>query len=265
MGIELFQYEFMQRAFLAGLMIAVCAPLVGIFLVTRRLSLIADTLSHVSLSGVALGFILGIEPIIPTLIITSTVAIIIEVLRSNDKLPGDSILAMFLPGGLAVSLVLLSFGKGLNGNLFAYLFGSVTTVQTTDLVLISLLTILTVTLIAGFYKKLLFSSYDEDGARLAGIKVVGINLLLLLLTAVVVSVTMRIVGVLLVGAMMIIPVMTAARIAKSFKETLFVSVGVALVSVVLGLLAAYFLNLPAGAAIVIVLLGLFGLTQVFRV
>lgn len=265
MVIELFQYEFMQRAFLAGLMIAVCAPLVGMFLVTRRLSLIADTLSHVSLSGVALGLLLGIEPIIPTLIVTSIVAVVIEVLRNNDKLPGDSILAMFLPGGLAVSLVFLSFGKGLNGNLFAYLFGSVTTVQPVDLVLIFLLTLVTVGLIAVYYKKLLFSSYDEDGARLAGIQVVGINLLLLLLTAVVVSVTMRIVGILLVGAMMIIPVMTAARIAKSFKDTLFVSVGVALISVVLGLLLAYFFNLPAGAAIVLVLLSLFGLTQIFRV
>ncbi len=254
----------MIRAIIAGVAIAVIAPLIGTFLVVRRFSLIGDTLSHVALSGVAIGLLLGIAPIITTLAITILAAIAIEIIRTKQNVSGEAVLAMFLPGGLALSVVLLSIAKGFNSNLFSFLFGSISTVGTTDLMLILGLAALTTFIIFIFYKQLFFVAFDEEGAKVSGVKVKFVNLLLIVLTAVTVSLAMRIVGILLIGALLVIPVITAQLIAKSFKQALFLSVLIALFSVLAGLILAYYLSLPAGGVIVLLALLVFLITSILK-
>lgn len=255
--LEIFQYSFMIRALQAGIMIAVIAPLIGNFLVIRKFSLIADTLSHVALSGVAIGLLLGTQPLFTTLLITITAAIFIEKLRTSRNIPGDAVLAMFLPGGLSLSIVLISLANGFNANLFSYLFGSITTVQENEIWLILSLGILTVFTIFVLYKKLLYSSFDEESARVSGINVEFVNIVLIILTAITVSLSMRVIGILLIGALMVIPVVTAMQVAKSFLQTIFFSVLFALFSVISGLFLAYYYNLPAGGIIVLLSLLIF--------
>jgi zinc transport system permease protein len=261
--LEIFNYSFMIRAFAAGLMIAVIAPLIGHFLVMRRLSLIADTLSHVALAGVAVGLLTKTQPLITTLILTTLASLAIEKLRSTRHLSGETVLAIFLPGGLALSVVLLSLANGFNANLFSYLFGSITTVRPDELWLMLGLGIITVAAVLLLYKKLLYSAFDEESAQVSGVPVKLINTALLVLTAITVSLAMRVVGVLLIGALMAIPVASAMQIGKSFRQSIFISIIIASVSVILGLFSAYYLNVPAGGAIVLVALAIFVAQQIF--
>lgn len=261
---EIFEYNFMVRAFIAGITIGSIAPLLGNFLVMRRYSLIADTLAHVALAGVAVGLLMGVYPLIPAIAITIIASIIVEKLRSGMKISGETVLAIFLSAGLSAALILISFANGFNVNLFSYLFGSITTVTETDLLLILGLGIITIFIIAALYKQLLYASFDYESASVSGIPVKTINTILIILTAIIVSLSIRVVGVLLIGALMVVPVITASRAGKSFNQTVVLSVFFSVVSVITGLFLAYNLNLPAGASIVLFSLILLGLTAVFK-
>ncbi len=260
--LEIFQYTFMQRAFLAGVVIAIIAPLIGSFLVMRRFSLIADTLSHVALSGIAFSGLFGLPFFVSTFGVTAIAGIFIEHLRSQGKIPGETVLAMFLPGGLALSIVLVALSGGGGVNLVSYLFGSITTVQTSDLWVVVCLGISISVILWRLRRHLLLVSFDEDAAKIAGLPVKTLNYLLILITAITVTVAMRIVGVLLIGALLVIPTMTAVRVARSFTQSLLWGVFFALVAVVLGLFVSFYLNIPAGGAIVLTSLALFGLISV---
>jgi zinc transport system permease protein len=262
--LEIFQYSFMIRAFLAGLMIAVIAPLIGSFLVIRRYSLIADALSHVALAGVAIGLLFGTQPLVTTTILTVIVSIAIEKLRTSKNIPGDVVLAMVIPGGLSLAIILISLAHGFNANLFTYLFGSITTVRESELWLTLGLGLSTVAITLLLRKKLLYSSFDEESAKVSGVPVGQINMILIILTAVAVSLSMRIVGILLIGALMVIPVVTAMQIARSFSQSVLFSVAFALFSVTAGLFLAYYFNLPAGGTIVLLSLGIFGFIAFLR-
>jgi zinc transport system permease protein len=254
---EFLQYGFMLRALIAGLMVAAICPVIGLFLVLRRLSLIADTLAHVSLAGIALGLLLGFSPTVGALGVAILGAVGIERLRASGRLPGEAALALFLSGGFALAVVLLSFARGFNADLFAYLFGSLLTVTPLDLLLILGLGGLVGAAVIIFYKELFAIAFNEELARVAGIPVGAINLLLTLLTALTVIVAMRVVGILLVSAMLVIPTVTALQLSRGFKSALSLAVAFGLAAVLLGLTAAYYLNLAAGGAIVLVALALF--------
>jgi zinc transport system permease protein len=252
--LAIFQYDFMLRAFAAGTIIGIIAPLIGSFLVARRYSLIADSLSHVALAGVAIGLLTGIYPIYSAIAVAVIVALLIEHLRSSKQISGEMALAIFLSGGLAIAITLISLGTGFNVDLFSYLFGSITTVTTTDIWTISILGLATLLIIILLYKELFFISFDEESARVSGLPTKTINNILIILAAITVGLAMRIVGILLIGALMVIPVVTAIQIARSFKQSLVLASILGLLSVILGLFAAYYLNLPAGGAIVILAL-----------
>lgn len=254
---DIFSYEFMQRAFVAGIFVAILSPLIGSFLVIRRLSLISDTLAHVALLGVAIGLVTGLEPLLTTIFVTILSSLIIERLRSINKLPSESILAMFLPGGLAFAIILMSFNSGTIFNLSSYLFGSMTTITTNEVIQIGILSIFVIVFVKIMYRKLVYTAFDPDGAKLNGINTKLVNYLLMTLTAVTVSVTMKVIGVLLVGALMIIPVVTAMKIAKSFKQILAISVLVALFAMIVGLVVSFIFDIPTGPAIVCVSVILF--------
>ena len=261
---EFLQYGFMQRALLAGAITALVCPAIGVFLIPRRLSLIADSLAHVALAGVALALVLGISPTLGALGVTVGGAVGIERLRARGRLHGDAALAVFLSGGLAIAVVLISVARGFNENLFALLFGSILTVSVSDVWLILGLGLLVALIIGGFYPQLLAITLNEDLARTSGIRVSALNLGLTVLTALTTVVAMRIVGVLLVSAMIVIPALTGFAFARSFRGALAAAIGAALVSVVAGLAAAYYLGLAAGGAIVLGSLVLFGATTLYR-
>ena len=261
---EFLDYGFMHRAFAAGAVTALICPAIGIFLVPRRLSLIADTLAHVALAGVALGLFLGISPVLGALVVTLGGAVGMERLRSRGALQGDAALAVFLSGGFALAVVLISLAQGFNADLFAILFGSILTVSPTDVWLISALGALVVATVGTFYKQLLAITLNEDLARTSGVPVGALNLVLTTLTALTTVVAMRMVGVLLVSAMIVIPTLTGFALGRSFRKATAIAIGMALLSVVLGLIAAYSFRLAAGGAVVLTALLLFALASLVR-
>ncbi len=247
----------MVRAFAAGTIIGVIAPLIGTFLVVRRFSRLADTLAHVSLAGVAVGLLTGIDPVITAVAVSVLTAIAVERLRESNKIFGESALAIFLWAGMAVAVVLISLARGFNVGLFSFLFGSITTVSPGDLYLIGVLGILVILMVAIFYKELFFVSSDEELAQVSGINARAFNLVLMILAAVTIALSMRIVGILLIGALMVIPVITAMQFSKSFKQALLLSVIISLVSVITGLFLSYYFDLASGGTIVLVSLAIF--------
>lgn len=254
---EIFQYSFMIRAFEAGIIIAVLAPLIGIFLVLRRYSLIADTLSHVSLAGVALGLLLKINPLITAIIVSVLSSILIEKLRLSRKIYGESALAIFLSGSLAVAILLINLANGFSVDLFNYLFGSIATVKQIDIWIIGLLGISIIGTVILFYKELIYTTFDEEAAQVSGIPTKFINLLLIILAALAVSLAMPIVGVLLIAALVVIPVITALQLGKSFKETIFYAETFSIFSVIAGIITSFYLNISSGATIVLITLIIF--------
>jgi zinc transport system permease protein len=261
---EFLQYGFMHRAFAVGAVTAVICPAIGVFLVPRRLSLIADTLAHVALAGVAVGLLLGVSPSLGALVVTLLGAVGMERLRARGALQGDAALAVFLSGGFAVAVVLISLARGFNADLFAILFGSILTVSPADVWLIVALGAVVCATIGLFYKQLLAITLNEDLARTSGVPVTGLNLLLTVLTALTTVVAMRMVGVLLVSAMIVIPALTGFALGRSFRKATAIAILVALASVVLGLIAAYYLRLAAGGAVVLVALGIFAVVSLAK-
>jgi zinc transport system permease protein len=262
--IDILSYGFMQRALLAGTMIGIIAPIIGVFLVLRRLSLIADTLSHVALAGVAGGLLLRTYPLAGALVAGLLGAVGIERLRVSGRLFGEAALALFLSGGFAVAVVLISLARGFNVDLFSYLFGAITAVQPQDLWVILALGLAVLAAVGFLYKELFAITFDEEGARVQGIPVTALNLLLTMLVAVTVVVAMRIVGILLTSALLVIPAITAFRLARNFRSTLWIAVGCSLVSVVAGMTISFYLDIAAGGAIVLAALAIFGVASVLR-
>ncbi len=251
---DIFQFEFMQRAIVAGVVIAIIAPLIGMFLVVRRYSLMADTLAHVSLTGVAIGAITKTNPLIAAVVVTVLAAFGIERLRFSKKIFGESVLALFLSGSLAISAVLLSGVRGLNANILNILFGSITTVSSDDVKLIVVLGVVVVATIVFLYHQLFAVSFDEEVSRVNGIPVRFYNTIVVVLAAITVSLSMRVVGILLIGALMVIPVITALQWGYSFRKSLILSQIFSLLSVILGLFFSYYLDLASGGTIVLIAL-----------
>ncbi len=260
---EILQYGFMQRALLAGATVGIIAPLIGVFMVPRRLSLIADALAHVALAGVALGLLAGTAPLAGALVVTVAGAIAIERLRGAGRFSGDAALALFLSGGLAVAVVAIGLTGGFSIDLFGYLFGAITTVAPRDLWVILPLGLLVLGTVLFLYKELFAITFDEESARVQGVPVDALNLLLTVLAAVTVVAAMRIVGALLTGALIVIPAVTALRLAGSFRAALWVAVACSLAATLAGMTIAFYLNLAASGTIVLSAIALLAVSSVF--
>ncbi len=254
---DLFNYSFIIRGFEAGLIIGIIAPIIGIFLVLRRYSLIADTLSHVSLAGVAIGLLLAINPLITAIIAAVASSVAIERLRSSKKVFGESALSIFLSGSLALAIVLISLGHGFGVDLLSYLFGSITTVRQTDVYIIGVLGIFVIIAIVAFYKELVYVTVDEEAAKVSGIPTKLINFVLIVLSAFTVALAIPIVGVLLIAALIVIPVVTALQFRKSFKQTIIIAECISIFSVIAGIISSFYLNLSTGGTIVLIALLIF--------
>lgn len=262
--LDIFKYSFMVRGLEAGIIVAIIAPLIGIFLVLRRYSLIADTLSHVSLAGIAIGLLLKINPLITAIIASVLSSIAIERLRISKKIFGESALSIFLSGSLALAIVLISLSKGFSVDLFSYLFGSITTVKQIDVYIIGVLGVFVIGAIIAFYKELVYLTVDEEAAKVSGIPTKFINILLIILAAFTVSLSIPIVGVLLISALIVVPVVTALQLRISFKKTILIAEAISVFSVISGIIVSFYLNLSSGGTIVLIAIGIFLISLVYK-
>lgn len=248
---EIFQYEFMQRAFLAGIMVAVTCPLIGIFIVLKRLSMIGDTLSHASLAGIAAGMLFGFEPFWGAFIFSVGGAVAIEKLRKTFSKYAEISNSIILSAGIALAVVMIGLAKGFNTDLMGYLFGSIAAVSAQDIFIMGVLSLIIILSVLVLRRKLFYTTFDEEGAQISGIRVNLLNMYLTILTALTVVVSMRIVGVFMVSSMLVIPVASAIQTGKGFIRTMIMSVVFALVSVIFGLILSYYLDIAPGGTIVL--------------
>jgi zinc transport system permease protein len=258
-----FDREYMQLALAAGLVIGLCAPLIGVFLVQQRLSLMGDGIGHLAFAGVAAGLLLEVWPLWTALIVAVVGALAIEWLRSRGRTTSDLALALWFYGGIAAGIVLAS--RAGNGGLaiVPYLFGSILTIGASDVRVIVALGLGILATLALFGRALFAIVVDEESARVNGIPVGMGNSVLAVLTAVTVVAAMRVVGVLLIAALMVLPVASGRILARSFRGTLTISAATGAVSVVLGLAAARRWALAPGGTIVLVAAVLFAVTNIF--
>jgi zinc transport system permease protein len=253
----MFESEFMRLAFAAGAVVSLLAPAVGFFLVQRRLSLIGDGIGHVAFAGVALGYLLGVSPVLTALLTAVAGAIGIEWLRSSRQAAADQALALVFYSGIAGGVVLVSAAGALDVDLFAFLFGSIVTVTRTDVLVVAVLGAVGLATIALLYRALAGLVIDEEGARVAGVPITFLNLVITILAAMTVAVSMRVVGVLLIAALMVLPVTAASRVAWSMRSTLVLAMAIGLVCVTSGLSVSYYADLPPGGTIVLLAAGAF--------
>jgi zinc transport system permease protein len=244
--------EFMRLAFGAGIVVGLLAPAVGFFLVQRRLSLVGDGIGHVAFAGVGAGLLAGIYPVWTALAFAIAGALGIEWLRARRKASGDLALALFFYSGIALGAVLANASGGLGTSIIGFLFGQPLTVGNSEVVVILLLGSLVVGLVIALRRVLFAIVTDEDWSGVAGLPVGGMNALLAVLTAVAIVASMQIVGILLIAALMVLPVATGQLLARSFKGTLRIAVGVGVGSVVVGLTSSRLWGLAPGGAIVLV-------------
>jgi len=249
--------EFMRLALAAGAVVGVLAPAVGFFLVQRRQSLTGDGIGHVAFAGVAAGILLDVAPVLTALIAAILGGIAIELLRSRGGAAGDQALALVFYTGIALGVVLISAAGALNVDLFQYLFGSILTVTRSDLVVIAALGAVGLAIVGLLYRPLAGVVIDEEGARVAGVPIGALNIVVATLAAVTVALSMRVVGILLVAALMVLPVSAAERIAWSMRSTLVLAMVIGLGSALVGLTVSYYADLPPGGTIVLVAAGAF--------
>ncbi len=255
---EIFTYDFMIRALIGALIVGVAAPSVGVFLVQKRMALIGDGLGHVALTGVALGFLTNTSPLWTTLVVTAFGAVAVEWIRSKGKASGDVALALLFYGGIAGGVFITALvSDKTNASLSEYLFGSLMTTRVIDIWVIGALGAVVVVLMLTLRPWLSAICHDEEHARVSGLPVATLNLLLAVITAVTVSVAMRAVGLLLVSALLVIPVVTAQQVTRGFAVTMYGAMAIGLTTSGAGVVTAGLLNVPPGAAVVLMAVGLF--------
>ncbi|MEU9778890.1 metal ABC transporter permease [Streptomyces sp. NPDC047968] len=258
MMLEMLQSPFMQRALLAALLVGITAPAVGIYLVQRRQALMGDGIGHVAMTGVGLGFLMSANPIWMATLVSVLGAVTMELIRTYGRTRGDIALAMLFYGGMAGGVLLIELsGTGTTANLTTYLFGSLSTVSDSDLAAILLLAAFVVLVSLGLRRQLFAVSQDEEFARVTGLPVRALNLLVAVTAAVTVSVAMRVVGLLLVSALMVVPVAAAQQLTRSFRATYALSVGIGVVVALAGTTTSYYQDVPPGATIVMLAIAAF--------
>ncbi|GAB6106596.1 metal ABC transporter permease [Fusibacter bizertensis] len=238
-------YTFMQNALFISVFIAILCPSIGIFLVLRRYSMIGDTLAHASLAGVTLGLLFNQNPIVGAFVFTSISGALIEYLRNYFQKYTDLILTIVLSLSVGTAITIISSGK-LRVNADSFLFGSILTVTKSDMLVVLILSIISVLTLIFLYHQMVYIAFDEDMAKIAGVKVKRINYLFSILVASAISISIRIVGVLVLSSMIALPVATALQLQKGFKYTLLYSIFFSIVDILVGLIASYYLNVAPG-------------------
>ncbi|CAN5258459.1 metal ABC transporter permease [soil metagenome] len=262
---EFLSYDFMQRALLAALLVGLTAPTVGVYLVQRRLALIGDGLGHIALAGVAIGVLTSQAQVLTALVLAVLGALVLELVRARGRTSGDVALAIMFYGGIAGGVVIISQAPGgTPGNLNAFLFGAITTTTGTDIAVFALLCALVLAVTLGLSRYLFAVSNDEEYAVASGLPVLRLNLLLVVVTAMTVVVSMRVIGLLLISALMILPIASAQLLASSFRQTVAIGVGIGVAVSISGVTLSFYADTPSGGTIVLLAIGVFVVSVLVR-
>lgn len=262
--INFLQYSFIQKAFLAGSFTAIICSVLGLFLVLRKMSLIGDGLSHVSFGAIAAGLFFGLYPFYIAMPVAMIASLLILKISKKAKVYGDAAIGIVSAMGIASAVILTSASRGFNADLFSYLFGNILSISSAEVILSAILSLAVLVIIYLFYWDLFSVAFDEEYAKTTGIKTNFINTLLILLTAITVVLSVKIVGIMLVSALLILPAVTALQFARGFKTTIIIAIIISLVSIFSGITLSFLLDLPTGAIIVIINVLFFGLALLFK-
>ncbi len=248
---EIFRYAFMQRAFTAGIIIAVVSSIIGIFVILKGLSFAGVGIGHAAFGGVAIGYFLGINTTFSAIVFCLLVAIIIVYIQHNDKLKGDVPIGILFAFSMGLGAVLISLMRGYNVDLFGYLFGNILSVTNTDIINISILSSIVIVTLFVIFKQLYYTTFDRQMAKVAGINIMIIDIIFMMLIALTIVISIKVVGIILVSALLVTPAATIIPWAKNFKQLVIMTITVSLISIIAGLFLSYYINIPSGGAIVL--------------
>jgi len=264
MSVEIFSFGFMQRALIAGIAIAILCSVIGLFLVLRRYSLFGDAVAHSSFGGIALGLMAGVYPLWTAYGVSLVSALIITRIKTKFNISGDASVAVLLSSGIAVGLVIIGISGGFTIDIFSFLFGSILLVSVNDTILILSLTGAILIIILLLYRQILYSTFNEEQAKVSGVPVEKINYLLVFMAGVTVVTSIQLVGVLLISALFVIPNVTAIMYGRGFKQTAIISISFSIFSVVSGILISYIFDITPAGTIVLLSIGIFAITMAIR-
>lgn len=262
--INMLSYHFMQRALLVGILVSLCAALLGVSLVLKRYSMIGDGLSHVGFGALAVASAFNLAPLAVTVPVVVIAAILLLRLRDNAAVKGDSAIAMISSSALAIGVITVSLTSGMNTEVSSYMFGSILSLSRDDAVLSAILSIAVLTLFILFYPRLFAVTFDEDFSKATGTKTEIYNTLLAVLTAVTVVIGMRMMGALLISSLIIFPALSAMKVCRSFKSVVVCSAAISVICFVAGIVFSYFLETPTGASIVVADLAAFVICSILH-
>lgn len=249
---EMFSYAFITRAVLVGMIVSLCAALLGVSLVLKRYSMIGDGLSHVGFGALAVAMVLGVAPLAFTIPVVVVAALLLLRLSETSKIKGDAAIGMIATAALAVGVMVLSLARNANADISGYLFGSILVMSKDDLTISLILGGAVLILFILYYRRIFTVTFDEAFARATGLKAGLYNTLIAVLTAVTIVLGMRLMGAMLISSLVIFPALTAMRLCKSFKTVTLTAAGVSLISFFIGMSISYLLSTPAGASVVLV-------------
>ena len=264
MSLEILTYSFMHRALISGVAIAILCSVVGLFLVLRRYSLFGDAIAHSSFGGIALGLLAGVYPLWTAYGVSIVSALIITKIKNKYNISGDASIAVLLSSGIAVGLVIIGLSGGFTIDIFSFLFGSILLVSVDDTILILALTGIILIVILLLYRQILYSTFNEEQAKVSGIPVEKINYLIVFMAGITVVTSIQLVGVLLISALFVIPNVTAIMYGKGFKQTAIISISFSIFSVVVGILVSYIFDITPAGTIVLLAIGLLAGTMVIK-
>lgn len=262
--LDLFTYQFFQNALIGGIVAAVACALVGLFLILKKESMIGDGLSHTAFGGIALGLFLGISPLITALLVSILAVFGISYMRRKKLAASDSAIAVMLALGFSTGLIVISLAGGFNVELFSYLFGSILTIDSIDLALISILGLVVLFFIGFFRRELLSMVFDEEDSRIMGVPTKRLSIIFDLLVAITIVLSIKVIGTILVVALLVLPGLCALKLNFSFRKTLSAAVGFSVLSTITGIMLSAVFNITTAGLIVFVLVTLFLLTLIYK-
>ncbi len=261
---EFLSYPFMQRALIAGITIGIVCSFIGVFVILQKMSFFANAIAHSSLAGIALGFLMGLNPMVTAVIFGIIVALLVSYLKSRSILSVDTIIGIFLPASMALGILIIGLMEGYRPDLLSYLFGNILAVDRFYLYLSVGLGLAIIMLLSIFFKKYMFITFDRELAAIQGLNVVAYDYLFIILLATTVIIGTRVVGIILISALIVIPAASSKNISSNFTQMVAYSVIFGFASSLLGLVASYFLNIASGASIIMVSAAIFLVTLFLR-
>ena len=259
----MFEYEFMQNAFIISILISLVCPMIGMFLVLRRYSMIGDTLAHASLAGVAVGLLVKVNPIVSAFVLTSAFGLLIEALRQRFRRYAELILVIILALSVGIAITIISSGL-VHANVEAFLFGSILTVSEDDVLAVCALCAVALATVYWLYPQLVMLTFDEDGAQVAGVKTKLINYIFALLVAAMIAVSIRVVGILVISSLIALPVAAALQLGRGFRVTMLASMLLSFIAIIAGLVVSYWLGAAPGGVTALVSVGLLVLVILYK-